>query len=199
VPLAQISGQAAETSVVFAQVTLRFEGERALRFDYVLAGGPAQSKQMERFPFGPQELVCPPATAAERLAAGNYSDIWWGGAQTSGWGLFLTQIDARMFPVWFTYDVDREPIFYTGSGERQSDGSFTGALLRSRNGTPLAQINGSAASLGADPVGTFRFTPSNGISGDFAYVIGSTSQTRRIERFVFGSAPPLCRSQSIAR
>ncbi len=199
VPLAQISGVASESTTLFAQGQIRFDGERALRFDYSLANGPSQSKQMERFPFGAQELVCPPGTPEERLAADNYSDIWWGGAQTSGWGLFLTQIDALMFPVWFTYDVDREPVFYTGIGERQADGSFAGPLVRSRNGTPLAQIDGMPASSGTDIVGSFGFTPTNGISGDFAYVLGATSQSKRIERFAFGSAAPLCRTRAATR
>ncbi|MGQ0799861.1 MAG: RCC1 domain-containing protein [Pseudomarimonas sp.] len=194
VPLAQIAGLATETNTKFADARLQFSGDNGLQFDYQLVAGPSQSKTMQRFPFGNRRVVCRPGEAAQRLAASNFTDIWWGGSQTSGWGLFMTQIDAQLYPVWFTYDTDREAVFYTGVADRQANGSFSGSLFRSRNGTPLLQINNAPPSAGSDLVGSVQIIPSNGISADFRYTINGVSQAKRIERFEFGSTPPVCES-----
>jgi alpha-tubulin suppressor-like RCC1 family protein len=192
VPLAQISGLAVESSFWVADASLRFSGRDGLQFDYQLVGSAAGSKTMVRFPFGARRLQCRPSDAAGRLAASNYSDIWWGGAQTSGWGLFITQIDAQLFPVWFTFDGDREAIFYTGIGSAHPDNSFSGTLFRSRNGTPAALIDNAPASTGTDSVGSFRLAPSDGSHADFSYSIAGVTQSKRIERYVFGSTLPVC-------
>jgi hypothetical protein len=198
VPFDQITGIAAEVVTTFADVSLRFSGPDGLQFDYQIVGGPAQGKSLVRFPFGARETRCRPGTAAERLASSNYSDVWWGGAQTSGWGLFITQVDDRIFPMWFTYDNDREGVYFSGNGTRQGAGSFSGQLFRSRDGTPAAQINDAPPSSGSDAVGTFQIVPINGSSADFRYNVNGIIQSKPIERLVVGTAPPVCETVTLA-
>ncbi len=192
VPLAEISGVATETSTPFANITLSFTGSGALTFDYAVIGGPTQRKQMSRFIFAGDDIVCRISPFPTRGSIGNLSDVWWGGAATSGWGLLLTESSSIMAATWYTFDQDREAVFLIAITTRQPDGSYAGAIFRQRNGTPFGNINGAPPSSGADAIGTARFDIIDGETADFSYTVGAVTQTRRISRFVFGTAPNVC-------
>ena len=192
VPLAQISGLATETSVKFADITLQFTGSGALKFDYAVVGGVSQSKQMNRFVYNGEDIVCRTSPFSSRKLAGNASDLWWGGADTSGWGIFVNQARNVLVSTWYTYDTDREALFLTAVAVRQPDGRFTGEIYRQANGTPFNQINGAPPSLNSTVVGSVAVNLIDGETADFAYTIGSTVQTKRISRYTFGASPGAC-------
>lgn len=189
VPLAQIAGQAADPGTVIGNATLSFTGDNALSFRYTV-NGQTQTKTLKRFAFGDKDVVCR-SSSASRASATNFSDIWWN-PQQSGWGLHLSHVDTQLIATWYTYDTDREPIFYQGVTTRQADGSFSGELFRSNNGTPFLQINGAPANNGATVVGTLRLRFSDGQTGSFDYTINGVTQNKSIQRFVFGDTASVC-------
>jgi len=196
VPLAQISGVASETNTKFADVTLSFQGDTGMTFQYAVVGGVSQTKSTTRFPYASRDIVCRNSPTASRATADNYSDLWWGGIQTTGWGIFVNHTEDGLFPIWYTYDTDREALFIVGVATPQADGSFAGQLFRQRNGTPYNLINGAAPSSGSDPIGTFTFRPIDGQTADFGYTIGGVTQTKRISRYQFGDTATVCDTQS---
>lgn len=192
VPLAAISGLATETSEKFADVTLRFRGTGALQFDYAVVGGPSQGKYMSRFIFNGEDIVCRDGPFSSRAAADNLTDLWWGGIETSGWGVFLNQASNVLVAIWYTYDTDHEALFLTAIMTRQPDGRFAGEIYRQADGTPFASINGVAPSVATSIVGTLTVSALDGETADFDYTIGGVSQRKRISRYVFGSEPGVC-------
>jgi len=189
VPFAQIAGNAADPAQVIGQATLRFDNGR-LAFNYTV-GAHTGSKQLRRFDFAGKDVVCRASAAPSRATVSNYSDLWWN-PQSSGWGLQITHVDNDLYVTWYTYDNDREPVYFNGSATRGADGRFSGRLFRTRNGTPYTQINGAAASSGADEIGSFTLAFDNGERGSFSYSVGNVTQTKAIERFQFGSTATVC-------
>ena len=192
-PFNQIAGVASETSSTVGSLELRFIGDDALRFEYQV-NGIAQSKTLNRFPFGPRRLLCRASDDSSRQFASNYSDVWWGGPEQSGWGLFITHVDDDLFAIWYTYDLDREPLFLSLLTARQADGRFTGQVFRQADGVPFDQINGQPPSAGAQAIGEVNFSFSDGGHGSFSYQIDGVSQTRAIERLQVGAQAGSCES-----
>ncbi len=191
VPLAQISGNAADPCTVIGSATLRFTGDTGLTFTYTI-GETTQTKQLTRFNFAGRDIACRASSASSRATATNYSDLWWAAPESEGWGLHMSHVDDSLFATWYTYDTDRRAIFYIGFTTRQANGSFSGPLLRQANGTPFLQIDGSVASGGASEVGNVTLTFIDGETATFAYTIGGTTQTKTLRRFQFGNTVQTC-------
>lgn len=199
VPLAQISGIANDPPTQVGNVVLRFSGDTGLSFQYTV-NGVIQTKQMTRFPFGQSAVVCRASPTTSRVTALNFSDIWWGGAQTAGWGLFINQVDDLLFAIWYTYDTDREPLFLVISTNRQPDGSYSGQVFRQRNGTPFSMINGAPPSPGNDVIGTATFRFTDGENGTFSYSLnGGVNQSKPITRLLVGNQASICSSEPAGR
>lgn len=190
VPLAQIVGQAADPGVTIGNATVSFVDDYNLDFNYTV-NGRNQTKQLTRFAFGQNDVVCDAGPSA-RAGLTNFSDIWWN-PTSSGWGIYLTHVGDDLYATWYTYDTDREPLFLQGVTSKQPDGSFSGQLYRARNGTPFLDIDGAPPSQGSDVIGTMRLVFTDGQSATFEYTIGSVTQTKTIQRFVFGSSANVCR------
>jgi hypothetical protein len=152
---------------------------------------------MTRFPFGPRELVCRASAESSRSNADNFSDIWWGGEATPGWGLILIHIDSQLFAVWYTYDTDREAVFFVIPTSLQADGSFSGSVFRQANGIPFSQIDGSMPSPGSAAIGSASFRFSDGASGVFSYTMGAVAQSKPIIRLQVGSAAAACETRAV--
>jgi hypothetical protein len=189
VPFAQIAGSAADPATRVGEATVRFTDDKSMSFSYTI-GNVTQTKQMTRFPFGAKDLVCK-ATSGSRASASNYSDLW-SSPGSSGWGLQISHVDNDLYATWYTYDGDREAMFYVGATARQPDGSFTGTLVKQRNGTPYPQIAGQRPSPGSDPVGTATFRFTDGENGTFSYTVGNVTQSKPIRRSQFGSTTSVC-------
>lgn len=190
-PYNQIGGAANPSSELVGNLSLRYVGDESLRFDYQV-GNISQSKQLTRFPFGPRRLLCRADADASRRFVSNYSDVWWGGADQSGWGLFITHLGDSLFAIWYTYDLDREPLFLSLLTQRGTDGRFTGQVFRQADGLPFDQINGQPPSAGAQAIGTVSFEFDNGARGRFRYEIDGLNQSREIERLQVGSQASSC-------
>jgi hypothetical protein len=71
------------------------------------------------------------ATTAEGATTLQLSDLWWGGAPESGWGMSVFQHGDRLFNVWFVYGEDTQPTWFVQSAGRWQDGVgsyFEGAI-----------------------------------------------------------------------
>lgn len=195
VPLQDTDGLTTLSSTKLADFTLRFEGSGAVRFDYAVAGGPAQRKDLRRFLFAGEDVVCHTSPEVSRAAAGNLSDVWWGGEGNSGWGLFVSQTRSLLLATWYTFDADGEAVFLSIVAEPRPDGSFAGPIFRQRDGTPFTRIDGAPPSTAASAVGEASFRLRDGERVDFTYRLGGIERTRTIRRFVFGARPGVCDSR----
>lgn len=189
VPLAQISGRASDPAEVIGEATLRF-ADGLLALDYTLPGGSA-SKELQRFNFSGEDIACATGNAGAQAASGNYTDLWYQ-PETSGWGLQVTHLDDLLHLTWYTYDEDREPVYFNGSGSRDGGQRFSGKLYRTNDGVPLLQVDGTPAASGAREVGSFTLSFSDAGSGLFEYRIGSVVQSRPVQRIRFGQATAVC-------
>ncbi len=139
-------------------------------------------------------LLAPHANT--QTAPVNLSTIWWVPSE-SGWGLNLTEQGNIVFLAWYTYDVDGKALWLSGAFSKQANGSFVGDLFRF-SGTAFDKISG-AASTGNMKVGAGTLTSTADGALQFAYSIGTTSQTKRLERFRFSATTPNCTSTTASR
>ena len=133
------------------------------------------------------------ANTANVAYAQNYSDIWWNPAE-SGWGLTIADHGSQLFAVWYTYDVNGKPTWFTIPGGTFSNGkrNFSGDIYQTTG--PAYSQPFVASQVTATKVGTasLDFAPAGQAAGkaSFSYSIGAVSQTKVIERQPFGNAPP---------
>jgi hypothetical protein len=139
-------------------------------------------------------FLSPPAIT--QTAPANVSTIWWVPSE-SGWGLNLSEQGNVVFAAWYSYDTDGKALWLSGALSKQANGSFTGDLLR-YTGVSFDKITGSA-STGNTKVGTASLSPNADGSLQFVYTLGSTTQSKRVERFQFGATSPTCTSTTASR
>jgi len=106
----------------------------------------------------------------------------------------LAQQGDIIFATWFTYDANRNPLWYSVTAGQTSPGVFAGALIRTSgpafNAVPF---NGNAVQRAS--VGSATLAFSNGNSGNFTYQVAdgiSTTQTKPITRQVFAAPGTVC-------
>ena len=122
----------------------------------------------------------------------NVQGLWWRGPEESGWGINITQQGDVLFATWFTYDDEGQPQWLVMSdGRRSADGTFTGALYRTR-GPAFNQVPFNPAAVTREEVGkaTLRFNDGN--TGSLSYEVGSARGEKAITRQVFSSPMPQC-------
>lgn len=116
----------------------------------------------------------------------DYTDLWWGGAGESGWGLNLVQHPSKkIFAVWYTYDLDGTRIWYVMSdGTWTSSTTYTGALYvtsgSAANAVPYIAAQVRVTAVGT---GTLNFTDAN--NGTWTYSVNGVSGTKVITRQPF--------------
>lgn len=118
----------------------------------------------------------------------NYTDLW-GTSSQSGWGLNINHQGNTLFATLFTYDTDGTPLWLVMSkGDKQADGSYSGALYRG-SGTAFNATGWSPAGLAA--VGTMRIAFTGLEVGTLQYTVNGVPVTKSITRFAF-SIPATC-------
>ncbi len=133
------------------------------------------------------------ASVANVASAQNYSDIWWNPSE-SGWGLTIADHGSELFGVWYTYDINGKPTWFTIPGGTFTNGkrNFSGDLYQTTG--PAYSQPFLTSQVTATKVGTasFDFSPAGQAAGkaSFSYTIGAVSQTKIIERQPFGNAAP---------
>ena len=127
-------------------------------------------------------------TSGSRATATNYQDLWWNPAE-NGWGINFTQQGAQMFATLFTYASNNQGMWLVASMLKQTDGSFSGDLLRTIgpafNTVPWPGITFTKA-------GTMHAAFSDGVTGTLTYSVDGASVTKSIQRQVFGTTQSVC-------
>jgi len=159
------------TSSAVGTGTLTFTDVDNGSFAYAV-NGVSQTKALTRVNQGTgAQPVCTYTTTPPNLAAAtNYQDLWWvpGGAE-SGWGINFAHQGDTIFATWYTYDVDRTPLWLTALAQRQPFGNvFSGTIYRDAGPRFDAY---DQTKLSVTPVGTATFTFANGNAATFSYTV----------------------------
>ena len=125
------------------------------------------------------------------VAAGgpdNYQDLWWSGAQESGWGISITQHRDVLFSELFIYDAQGRPLWVVmpGGAWNPTFTRFTGAVFIP-TGSYFAAYDASRHSVGPS-VGTVTLDFADRGHATLSYTINGVSGTKQISRIGFG--PP---------
>jgi hypothetical protein len=129
------------------------------------------------------KVSLPPAAEAQAIV--NYTDLW-SNPSEPGWGLFLDQQGITAFGTLFVAGAGGDPAWLVMSeGIRQPDGSFSGALYRTRG--PIAQSGANTAAVGA-----MRFAPGAAGAATLTYTVDGVTETRALRRQQFRDAPRRC-------
>jgi serine protease len=164
-------------------------------FSYTVDGIP-QAKPITRQVFGPQP-VCVFGGLPDLTLATNYQDLWWAApaSSESGWGINLNHQADTIFATWFTYDVDRTPMWLVVTAQKSAPSVYSGTLYRT-TGPPFNAIPFDPARVTATAVGTATFTFANGNSATFDYSVntaaGIVHQAKTIVRQVFAAPGTAC-------
>lgn len=127
----------------------------------------------------------------ESLRVPAMTGLWWR-AEEPGWGLSLSQQGEDLLPIWYTYDHDGSPVWFSGALlELQPDGRWEGPTFRVR-GTAFDRIAGPLP-LQASAAGTLVLRPRPGGALLFESEIDGVRQQREIVRTRFSASRlPLC-------
>ena len=175
--------------------TLTFTDANNGTFSYTI-GAVTQAKAITREQFGPLP-TCTYDGGSLTLAT-NYQDLWWAkpAASESGWGINLNHEGDTIFATWFTYDLDRAPLWLVVTAHKQGAGVYGGDLYR----TSGARFDAfDPTTVTANKVGTATFTFANGNNASFEYTVqlpgmGSpVTQTKAITRELFSPFGTTCR------
>jgi hypothetical protein len=184
-----VPGQVRSTAV--GTGTLTFTNATTGTFAYTV-NGVTQTKTITRQVFG-QLPTCTFGLLTDLTLAYSYQDLWWAapaGAE-SGWGVNLTHQGDTIFATWFTYDLDRTPLWLSVTAPKTAAGTYGGTLYRTRgpafNAVPFRPEN-----VVATAVGTATFTFTDGNTGTFNYTVNGVTQTKAITREVFVAPGTIC-------
>ena len=186
-------GQVTRTAV--GSGTLAFSSASSGKFDYTV-NGIAQSKAIVLGQFGPLP-TCAWGTQPDLSVATNYQDLWSAAPadSESGWGINLTQQGTTIFGTWFTYDVNRSPLWYSVTAPQAAPNTFTGTLYRT-TGPPFSAIPFNPDLVTRTSVGTVTLTFTNGNAGRFDYQVNDganmATQSKAITRLVFRNPGTVC-------
>lgn len=121
--------------------------------------------------------------------AQNYSDMWWNPSE-SGWGVTIADHETQLVAVWYTYDTDGSPIWFTvpGGTFNANRTFFSGDLYRVTGPSFTGAFDPAAVARTRVGTASFEFAP-GGEAANFTWTVGSVTRSRPIQRLPFGSAP----------
>ena len=171
--------------------TLTFTDLNTGTFAYTV-NGIAQTKSITRQVFG-QLPTCTFGILTDLTLAYNYQDLWWAAPAgvESGWGVNLTHQGDTIFATWFTYDLDRTPLWLFVTAPKTDPGVYSGTLYRT-TGPPFNSVPFDPTKVAGTSVGNATFTFTDGNTGTFDYTVNGVTQTKAITREVFVAPGTVC-------
>ncbi len=149
--------------------TLTFTSATTGTFTYTV-NGVTQTKTIVPQTFGPLP-VCVWGAQADLTKATNYTDLWWAnGGTESGWGVNLTQQGTTIFATWFTYDVNRNPLWLSATLPQTAANTYSGSLVLT-SGPAFSAVPFDPTKVTRTSVGTATFTFTDGNDGMFTYSV----------------------------
>jgi acetyl esterase/lipase len=138
-------------------------------------------------------------SSAAHSQVSNQVGLWFKPSEP-GWGVSMQQQGIRTFAVWFTYDQDRKPTWYSLNCTLVK--TLCHGDLYSGRGLPFSKITGGADAANIKSgVGTLRLQ-NNAKQIDLSYTVGSVTQTKTgLEPLIFAPEVdvPVCNLQSGGR
>ena len=123
---------------------------------------------------------------ADRVDRDNHTALWWNPAE-SGWGINVNHQGNIVFATLFSYDDQGEPMWLVMSrGEKQLDGSYSGALYRT-SGPPFNASPWRAVT--PVRVGTMRIQFAGANTASLSYSVDGRNVTKSITRQEFATLP----------
>jgi len=173
--------------------TFTFTGSNNATFAYTV-NGIAQTKNITRELFAAPVPTCAWGGMIEPALAANFQDLWWAAPaeSESGWGVNFTHQGEVIFASWFTYGLDRKPLWMVAAAGRTGPGVYSGKLYTG-TGPPFNAVPFDPAQVVASEVGTVAITFGAGNVAKFAYKIDGTDQFKTITRQLFEPPGTLCR------
>ena len=171
--------------------TLTFTDTDNGTFAYTV-NGIQQTKTITRLVFG-QPPTCTFGIQSDLTLAYNYQGLWWAAPAgvESGWGVDLAHQGDIIFAMWFTYDLDRTPLWLSVTAGKTAEGTYSGTLYRT-TGPAFNAVPFLPANVTRTPVGTATFTFTDGNTGKFDYTVNGITQTKAITRDVFVAPGTVC-------
>lgn len=191
-PLATIANAPASlTTTAQGVIEIDFNAAGQLDFAFTPNAAATQHRLLQPLPLAATPLVCT-FTSGSRAGASNYSDLWWN-PNENGWGLSIQHQGNLVFLAWYTYAADQQPQWLTSVLLRQPDGSFRGRLNRPVSGTPYTSVpNGDVTAFPVPEAGDVTLSFSNGETGTLGYSVDGVTQSKSIQRLVFGTQVQVC-------
>jgi hypothetical protein len=170
------------------KMTVAFTSEASATLTYDI-NGTTIVKAITPQIFGPRSACGSEPSTTNRHASVNFQDLWWN-PRESGWGVNVTHQGSILFATLFVYDVlGRDTWLVMSSGNKQSDGSYSGDLFRVMR--PIINAPPSSG-VSVAKVGTMTFKFQSGVAGVLKYSWDGVDITKVIQRQVFGSQVPVC-------
>jgi hypothetical protein len=197
VPFSPIGSTGGASGAAVGSGTLTFSDANNGSFAYTV-NGISQIKAVTRETFG----ILPTCTSAAQSSlalATNYQDLWWNAPAGSeaGWGIHLVHDGDMIVATWFTYDLDRSPMWLIVAANKTGPATYSGQLYRAARGPPFNSVPFPALATpgGAQGsnVGTATFNFVDGNTGTFIYTVDGVTQTKTITREIFTPPGTTCR------
>jgi hypothetical protein len=117
----------------------------------------------------------------------DYSDIWWGGAAESGWGMTIAQKGLQQFNAFYVYDADGKPVWYAMSGGTWNADftRFSGAVYQP-TGSSFSSYDARRLQVGAAR-GSASITFTDANNAVFNYTLNGVTAQKNISRLKFGT------------
>lgn len=115
----------------------------------------------------------------------DYTDLWWGGAAESGWGLSISQQYDVMFLAWFVYDANGKPTWYVATDcvVVAAGNGCTGTLYHT-SGPPFGPTF-DPSRVQVTPAGSVSVTFTDPNHGTLDYSVGAVTASKPITRQIF--------------
>jgi uncharacterized protein (DUF1800 family) len=186
-PFAQLTGSANSSATSAGTGTLTLTLFNRMSLSYTVGSVTQTKADLEPFNFVTTGVPTCTLQAGSRTGATNYTDLYWGGAAASGWGIQISHQARTVFLGWYGYNDARDASWLTGTGEQDASTptKLSGKLFRVPAGTPFSQINGPVITA-AQEVGTFEINFTDGERGRLTFSLPGSGVSGRVlplERF----------------
>jgi hypothetical protein len=152
-------------------LTVTFSNANAASMSYTVAGV-TRTIALTRQPLGGGTVT--PAV--------DFSDIWWGGASESGWGMAMAQQSGITFLAWYVYDSSGKPTWLVATCT-MSGTSCNGTLYRTTGPSFGPAFNPNAVQAAQAGTISVNFTDSN--NATLSYTVDGVSATKPVTRQLF--------------
>jgi len=152
-------------------LTVTFSNANAASMSYTVAGV-TRTIALTRQPLG----------GGTATPAVDFSDIWWGGASESGWGMAMAQQSGITFLAWYVYDSGGKPTWLVATCI-MSGSSCTGSLYRTTG--PAFGPAFDANAVHATAAGTILVVFTDANNAVINYTVDGVSATKALTRQLF--------------